>query len=381
MTPHRLIAALAVALATTSAPAMAYDWNNWATTFEAGGLEFGLRGTLQYDYNQFDDDRRANGSEAFEDDDAWRRREFYAVVRRKGVFELNVGYDFLPETWSDVFLKLNTRAGDFRVGHFKTPVGWEDGNTSQSTTLFLERSAAESTFYEGRRSGLEWVWEKTPGWRFTAAGFTGEDLNDENDGTTLAARVVHTPVLDDVRVLHLGVSASRERREDDTVRFRARPNAGLTEVRLVDTGALASDHIDRLGLEAAWRQGPWLVQGEYLTARNDAPDGGEDFTGNGVYVQAAYSLTGETRPYAASSFGNLKPKNKWGAVDVVVRFARLDLDDGDVRGGVQKDWSLGSNWYISKYLKLQANYVRVDSDRRGASLDPHLFEVRGQIAF
>lgn len=346
------------------------------TSFTAGGVEYGAKGTVQYDVNRFADD-----AGTFEDADDWRRQELYLFARRKGSFELTAGYDFQAEAWADVFLKLETAAGDFRAGQQKTLVGWEDYATGTSSTIYLERSAAENAFYQGRRVGLEWTWTELENWRFALAGYTGPDLEDENDGTTVAGRVVHTPIADDTRVLHLGASASRERRDDGIARFRARPNAALTDVRLVDTGRLASDSIDRLGLEAAWRDGPLLLQAELLHGHNDAPSGQPDFTGRGWYALASWVLTGETRPYTNSAFGNPKPARDTGAVDVQLRYADLDLDDGAIRGGRQRDWTLGTNWYWGKHLKLQANYVWLRTDHAGVSLDPEIFEARVQFAF
>ncbi|MNV78863.1 Phosphate-selective porin O and P [compost metagenome] len=52
-----------------------------------------------------------------------------------------------------------------------------------------------------------------------------------------------------------------------------------------------------------------------------------------------------------------------------------------LRGGKQKDWTLGLNWYIGQHFKLQANYVLVDSERRGVELDPNITELRMQVYF
>ncbi|AKC86994.1 OprO/OprP family phosphate-selective porin [Pseudoxanthomonas suwonensis] len=351
------------------------------TSFTANGVEYGAKGTLQYDINRFQDDRYAGGGEAFEDADGWRRAELYLFARKKGAFELTAGYDFEGEVWLDAYLKLETAAGDFRAGQQKTLVGWEDYGVGTTSTIYLERSAAENAFYQGRRVGLEWTWTGTENWRFALAGYTGPDLDDANAGTTFAGRVVHTPIADDTRVLHLGASASRERRDDGIARFRARPNAALTDVRLVDTGRLASDAIDRVGLEAAWRDGPLLLQGEYLVGHNNAPSGQPDFDGRGWYALASWVLTGETRPYMNSAFGNPRPSREAGAVDMQLRYADLDLDDGVIRGGRQRDWTLGANWYWGRHLKLQANYVWLRTDRAGVSLDPEVFEARVQVAF
>ena len=92
-------------------------------------------------------------------------------------------------------------------------------------------------------------------------------------------------------------------------------------------------------------------------------------------------LTGETRPYANAAFGNVKPARGAGAFDVQLRYADLDLDDGVIRGGRQRDWTLGANWYWGRHLKLQANYVWLRTGRAGASLDPEVFEARVQVAF
>lgn len=369
--PRRLAAAVALLLATPAALAAGLP-----TSFAAGGVEYGAKGTLQYDVNRFADD-----AGVFEDTDDWRRQELYLFARKKGSFELTAGYDFKAETWGDAYLKLETAAGDFRGGQQKTLVGWEDYGVGTSSTLYLERSAAENAFYQGRRVGLEWTWTGTKAWRFALAGYTGPDLEDENAGTTFAGRVVHTPIADDTRVLHFGASASRERRDDGIARFRARPNAALTDVRLVDTGRMASDAIDRVGLEAAWRDGPLLLQAEVLRGHNDAPSGHPDFDGHGWYALASWALTGETRPYTNSAFGNLKPARDAGAVDVQLRYADLDLDDGVIRGGRQRDWTLGANWYWGRHLKLQANYVWLRTDHGGVSLDPEVFEARVQVAF
>src|ERR1051325_2887327 len=105
--------------------------------------------------------------------------------------------------------------------------------------------------------------EKAPRWLLNVAYFGYQDLHGDNDGDTVAARAVFDPVKTDDAIVHLGFAISREDREDDIAPIRAPPEANLTPIRLVDSGALPfTDHIDRHGFEAAWRDGPWLVQGE-----------------------------------------------------------------------------------------------------------------------
>ncbi|HEY9111402.1 MAG TPA: porin [Rhodanobacteraceae bacterium] len=353
---------------------------DWPTRYTFGDdVEVGVKGLLQYDLNEFGNDRLPDGTRAFENAHAWRRKEFYLYVSKSGVFEINAGYDFQARAWVDNYLAVETSAGRFRAGQFKTPVGWEDGNTSTSATLFLERALPEQAVHEGRRVGLEWQRDIASKWLLQAVWFARGDLNADADGTTIAGRAVFTPVRRADAVVHLGVSASREERDGGTARVRARPEVALTPVRLVDTGTLQGvDHIDRVGVEAGWLRGPLLVQGEYLTLRAQRP-AAADFTSQGGYVTAAWLLTGEAHGYKGSGFTNPMPAHAWGAVELALRFSTLDLDDGSVTGGREHDWTLGLNWYIGKHFKLQANYIRAFSDRKGLVVAPHIVGLRAQI--
>jgi len=363
-----------VALAADSAP--------WPTSVALGnGVNAGVKGLFQYDLNQFDRDRLPGGSDLFDDAHTWRRQEVNIYVAKKGAFTVNAGYDFQANAWVDNYVAVETGAGRFRLGQFKTPVGWEDGNTSTGDITFLERSLPEQAVHEGRRVGLEWFYQGIPQWLIQVAAFTRHDLNDDAAGATWAGRVVYNPLLAEGEVVHLGVSASRELRDDRSGRVRARPEVGLTPVRLVDTGALAGvDRLDRQGLEAAWIHGPLLLQSEYLALQAVRPQAGE-FHGRGYYVSGSWVLTGESRGYKAGSITGVTPGHDWGAVEVAVRYASLDLDDGAVMGGREHDWTVGVNWYLSTHFKLQANYIRAFGDRGNLALDPAIYALRAQLAF
>lgn len=377
---------LVIALALGATPALAYDWNDWPTRLKTdAGLELGVRGTYQFDAEAFSNDELRNGVARFDDTQAWRREELYGYIKKDGVFELAIGYDFAPikRNFVDDYLKLYTRrAGSFRFGQFKTPVGWEEGAVGAGATVFLERALPDQAVYEDRRFGADWTYEGAPRWLINLAYFGYQDLHGDNDGDTVAARVVFNPIKDDDEIVHLGVAVSREDREDDVARIRARPEANVTIVRLVDTGALPfTDHIDRGGIEGAWRKGSWLVQGEALEVDVARRAGRPDFSGGGWYVFGSWLVTGERHPYKSGAFGNPTPKNGYGAVELAVRYSTLDLDDGAIRGGREHDWTLGANWYLGAHLKLQANYVRAFSDRGALALDPRIVEVRAQVSF
>jgi phosphate-selective porin OprO/OprP len=379
----RLRILVAAVLAWSQAqPALAGDSGAWPTGVELGnGVNAGIKGLLQYDLNRFTDDRLPDGSDRFDDAQTWRRQEFNLYVEKKGVFTINAGYDFQANSWVDNYLGVETRAGRFRVGQFKTPVGWEDGNIATGNETFMERSHPEQAVYEGRRVGVDWVYQGIPHWLLQAGAFTRHDLNDEATGRTFAGRVVYDPVQEESEVVHLGLSASRELRDDRTGRIRARPEVNLTPVRLVDTGTLEGvDRLDRQGLEAAWIRGPLLLQGEYLAMQAIRPEQ-RDFHSHGYYVFGAWALTGESRDYKAGAVGGLKPRRSWGALELALRYATLDLDDGAVMGGREHDWTLALNWYVNSHFKLQANLIRAFSDRGNLPLDPTIYAMRAQLSF
>ncbi|MGN2253737.1 OprO/OprP family phosphate-selective porin [Frateuria sp. GZRe12] len=379
------ILAAAVLACGLAQPALAGDSDQWPTSVELGnGVNVGLKGLLQYDVNQFTDDRLPDGTDRFDDAHTWRRQEFNLYVEKKGVFTANAGYDFQANSWVDNYIGVETKAGRFRLGQFKTPVGWEDGNIATGNVTFMERSLPEQAVYEGRRVGLDWVYQGIPHWLLQAGFFTRHDLNDDAAGESFAGRVVYNPVAEKGEVIHLGLSASRELRDDRTGRIRARPEVNLTPVRLVDTGTLDGvdrlDRLDREGLEAAWIHGPVLLQGEYLAMQAVRPEAG-DFHSRGYYVFGTWALTGESRDYKSGAIGGLKPGHDWGALELALRYATLDLDDGAVMGGREHDWTLGLNWYIDSHFKLQANVIRAFSDRGNLPLDPTIYALRAQLSF
>lgn len=387
--------------------AHAYDWlNDWPTKFKTDdGYEFGIKGLYQFDTASFSGDTTdpVTGKPILEDATAWRRKEFTAYAKTPLGIDVNLSYDYaifagVQKRWLDNFVRYtNPDYGAFRLGQFKTPVGWEEAESSSATT-FLERSLPVQAITEDRRIGADWTYTSIPRWILTLGYYSGGDLNGDNDGHGPAAHVVFNPVIDKDEVVHLGVAVSQENRDattdgrgittPPTARFRARPESNLTGTRLFDSGGLKNaDNIDRAGLEGAWIHGPWLVQGEYLHFNVDFTDTKPSYSGDGFYVEGSWVLTGESRDYKGGYVGNVKPSGKYGAFEIAARYSELDLNDAPVLGGKEHDWTIGANWYLGNHLKFQANYIRAYANKYNSTakhafeIDPEVFEVRAQIYF
>lgn len=388
------VAALALAVA-AAFPAHADSTSGFiapATFRFDNGVEVQGTGNVVYDYNGFSGE--AYNGATFKDDDAFRRQEAGVTVRRKGVFDATVNYDFEADVWQDVYLRLDTKPwfgtdlGKLRIGQSKTPVGFE-GVTANRAGSFMEQSLPTQAFYAGRRIGLDWALER-PRYLVNAGYYAGGDLQGNNAGDTVAARAAWTPFKGEGDVLHLGASASVEHPDSEvngrgvtvlpSARLRARPEAGLTPIRLVDSGALADvDRIERVGLEGLWIDGPWSVQGEYLRQSTEHAQG--RFDGEGYYLFGSWLATGESRRYSGGNVANPVPAHDYGAVELLLRYSHIDLNDGGIAGGRERDWTFGANWYLTPYLKFQANYVKVDADRAGQSASPDIVELRAQVQF
>ncbi len=236
-------------------------------------------------------------------------------------------------------------------------------------------------------------------WRAKAGLFSIIDLDgddtaiDHGDaGWAISGRLNVTPIHEKSRVLHFGIDGSYQDLEDSEIRFRSRPESHVTDVRLVDTGKITNaTDFSRLGFEAAFKQGPFSIMGEYMDTYVNR-DGKSDLNFDGYYLQASYILTGESRSYKrkTGTWSGVTPKgivgkNGWGAWEVAVRFSTLDLTDKDKVGGEQDDLSFAINWYLTPRVRFNANYVKVlELDRPGESTngdEPGLFQIRGQYDF
>lgn len=378
-------------LTSTASAAVAGDFNHWPLQYTFGNAtEASLTGNFAYDYNNF------SGDDRLKDRSFMRRKELGISIKKKDVYDAAVAFDFQSKLWLDVFFRFETKAlfdqdyGRIRLGYMKTPVGMEALASSRAGS-FMEAALPVQSIYEGRRTGVEWVLER-PQYLLQTGAYGGKDLQGDNPGTTQAIRAIWTPFKTTGDVLHLGVSYSQENPRgyhngsnvsfSPRTRVRARPESGLTDVRLIDSGTLVDvDKIQRNGLEQLWIHGPLLVQSEALHIKVTRNNGLPTYNGNGQYIYGSWILTGESRPYTAGTVGNVTPMHDYGAVELLARYSRLNLDNGSILGGRQHDWTIGANWYLTNYFKFQANYVKVNATRLGTRTTPDIVELRAQVHF
>lgn len=264
-------------------------------------------------------------------------------------------------------------AGTLWIGRFDPDFGLEQASSSNWTTG-IERSAIWDLTGDiadvGKGHGAQYA---LAGAR--AYGSVGAYRKQRSDD--VVARAAFAPLSDPERTVHLGLSLAAGRLDGDDGRIRTRLAVrGVSEDdignRITLARALDSDAVyarRRLAaLEFAVAGGPLSVQAERVWSR--LSDGASPRVAAGHYLQVAWTLTGERRPYAidGAKFGRIQPSSAIGAWEVFARHDRLGvrgapglLGGGRSRGAAQV-LTIGVNWYADEWLRLSLNVLRARTD-------------------
>jgi len=190
-----------------------------------------------------------------------------------------------------------------------------------------------------------------------------------DSGNDFAGRITVLPVWsgDGTHYLHLAASARYYGAVDDQLRYKGKPASNVAD-DYVDTGKVPGDHAWHTGIEALWNHGGYSVLAEYVRADLSTRDD-SDPTLDGWYVTGSWVITGEHRPYdrKAGYARRILPQGRWGAVELIARYGRVDLDDGPVRGGTMDGWWAGVNWWANNRWKASIGYGNIDLDRFGVT--------------
>lgn len=380
--------------ASVSDPAPQVAWKAAPEMASEGGFSFKPRGRLQIDSGVIDATVPIAGLGSATE---FRR----AYLGMEGTLPGNFGYrieaDFANSAvdLTDVYLTYKPGSGvTLTLGHHK-PFGGLDEMTSDLFTPFMERAAFTSGFGFERRVGLSGAYSS--GDLLVQAGVFTDDarsLNDDSDDSySLDGRIVFSPQLGDGR-LHLGASAHYRDFDsaDQVARYRARPFLHTTDVRLVDTGEFSATGERNFGAELAYYHGPFhaTAEGHVMTALRPGID---DPTFWGGYVEVGMLLTaGDTTAYRGGAYDRIKPANPVtdggiGAIQLNVRYDRLDLSDGAIIGGLQQTLGLSAIWMPTDYVRFLFNYGHMWLDDAAVPAELHsdyqvdAVGVRAQVDF
>lgn len=333
--------------------------------------QLSVGGNMQYDWLRIDEnDRLTQFSDV-------RRTRLSLALKAPAGFDAKAEFDVFANNWTDAYVRWRGEGHSVKVGQYKQPM-FLDELTSDRYTMFMEQGLPGS-FALARRLGAEYSWAN-PQWRASFSVYDG-NLRGQLKGGGGVGRVVYTPFAEAGHLLHLAISAGSESPDADRARFSSRVEAsGIGRTRL-DTGTLTDvDRINRTGLEALWIRDSWTVQGEYL--RSDlSRTGNADAELDGWYVGASWFPSGDHTKYKDGAIEAPDLGEDGRAFELAARVSSLDLDDGSVSGGDTTNFTLGANWYPSAHVRLTANYVHVDGERRNVPVEPDILEARVMLTF
>jgi phosphate-selective porin OprO and OprP len=316
-------------------------------------------------------------------------------------YEIQLGY--VPNQFSlqDTYIQFSHLGflGNLKVGDYQPPMSL-DAITSSRDITFMELAAPVQALAPGTDSGAQVgrpVFHERMTWAF---GLFSEGVGNEyGDASQNFARAitrltclpiyqVHPDQPGSARLLHLGLSANILYSGNSTVHYRSRPESYQAPY-VIDTGDIAAEGALVAGAEAAWVNGPFSLQGEYLHSWVHENNGQTpDFYG--LYASVSWFLTGESRPYdrTTGAFARVIPKRNfdfghggWGAWEIAGRYSYANLDSADVNGGRLRMIMAGVNWYLHSHLKWRFEYGFGHVSDRQPSGNMNIFQTRMEVDF
>src|SRR3569833_2046332 len=134
-------------------------------------------------------------------------------------------------------------------------------------------------------------------------------------------------------------------------------------------GVVANGTHWRLSPQGNYYWGPFGLLGEYVISDQEVTKGAvsADLQNTAWQVAAGWVLTGED-----ASYTGVTPKhpfdpraNHWGALQLVARYADLNIDDNAfpvfanpaTSASEAKAWAVGVNWYLNKNIRANVSYA------------------------
>ena len=392
--------------AVVSGPKLTTNYDGLNVESADGRFKFRVGGRIQADVNVFDQDDTALG------DGLELRR---ARLKAQGTLYKNFAYKLEANFETDGTTTVTDGWIAYKgfkplglpliltAGHQKVPFS-QQSMTSSNWQVFQERSLQDAFIDNSatgrRRLGLV---ARSYGerWLFSAGVF-GEGIgypSDDDENFGAAGRLLFYPIVEESKLLTVGGAVYyRDWRRNDTtdgdLQFASRPEAHISGTKLIDTGPLMNlDDMIMYNVEVSGVLGSFHAQGEYTGASVRRRDPA-DLSFGGWYVQAGYFLTGEHRNYDRSSgkYKRITPKSMVGdggigAWEIAVRYSEMDLSSESVRGGKERNATLGLNWWLNRSLMLRLNYVYANphptsaEELSGVNERINIIEGRAQVVF
>ena len=242
------------------------------------GNEFKIGGRLMFDLDSYDDFWASEDGEENE-----IRRSRITLSGKSGKnwsykFTANIDHEDSQASVDTGYLKYSSRPMYAVLGKHKRP-GMLEERTSSKWVSTIERSIINemsgAVLGKPDFGGISVGFATKGDMPMSGAVGIYDDEVDEDDGGDVygvGARFSIMPKFGDNSFLHAGASFYTVDYKGNSHRMRTRMGVHTTTGRPFDTGSHASDDVDQFGVELAYVNGPFSLQGEFMNVESDGTD-------------------------------------------------------------------------------------------------------------
>ena len=289
------------------------------------------------------------------------------------------------EPWRDVYANYHQfDAMQVQAGKFKLPFSLDE-NTSVTNLDFVYRSLAANQLAPGRDRGVMVhgrLFRRVLGYEIGAFDHDGRNGRTRNAARvfgerTVAGRVTVQPfrsLKSEASDLQLGVAFTTS---DVPLGFASLRGQTFFHEPFFDPAFWVQGQRRRTGFEVRWRPGPFSIKSEYIRVTTERRGQSVEDTdlsplvATGWYVSGTWAVTGEKKADGLNQPRRPFLQGGYGAIELACRVERLtfgsvasgDAPSQSVRadvivGNADRAVTLGVNWYLNRWGKLQFNAIR-----------------------
>ena len=294
--------------------------------------------------------------------------------------KIELGYGDSKNSLKDIYLNYSIAKHNIRLGYHYEPFG--NARVGTTNYRFITDAPSDKALGNKRKLGISYSYNQP--WINVVAGvFSDGDIEKSkplNRGYSLAAKVTGRPLMEDKKLIHIGI-APRFNSSDQQISFSC---GSPTDLLSKSDNTLIEARIDqvinqwKLDLELIMLYNKWYFQGQYFLAHLNR-FATENYNAKGGYAQIGYMILGAKHNYNPETGMIVNPAPK--SLEILLRYDNTNLNDASIQGGRITDISLGMNYFINKFVAAKINYTRMLPGKTALSGNQEFDIIQARLQF
>ena len=299
------------------------------------------------------------------------RRRVGIEGRVARILDYQVEYEIGAREWRDVYIDYRQfKPVQVRAGMFKLPFGLDE-NTSATSLDFIYRARISSRLAPGRDRGVSVHGRLVKNVISYEAGVfanDGDNARPSNSARvfgkrTFASRVLIYPFRNAKSALadlHIGGAITSSDVPLGFPAVRARTVFGTS---FFDSDVWVRGRRQRSGIEARWQPGRLTLQSEYIRLTDQRHGQSVEDTDLSPLVAQGW--------YASATYALTRKRSRFGRIEMAARYESLSFGSTGrqsepstsaradvVLGNADRVMTIGANWQLNRWIKVQGNLIR-----------------------